>query len=192
MMTRILPLLLICVPLAACEQGRSLVARGDGEVRFDTAAGFRLGMLLPEARAAATQHEESLECRVVAMDPDPADRLDSLRQPTPQVHLCHATGRRAYTLQFEEGSLRVIVVPMDEDWRFVPVDTVVSRLSRMYGKPVKRLTYSTGGGRTEEAISWTRKGERGGVGVRCPTTRGAGICVMEYHLLSPDARPDGR
>jgi hypothetical protein len=100
-------------------------------------------------------------------------------------------GQRAYSLQFEQGSLHVIVVPMDEDWKFVPVDTVVSRLSREYGKPIKRLTYSTANGRTEEAISWNRKGHQAMVGIRCPTTPGTGVCVRKYHLLPPDARPDG-
>lgn len=190
MTIRIIPFLVPWILAgAACSEGGGGVARKGDEVRFDTAAGFRLGMLLPEARAAAAAQGEELECRLATTNVDSAGVPDSLRKSMSQTQLCYQYGPRMYHLQFEQGSLRVIVVPMSEDWRFVPVDTVVSRLSRNYGEPVKRLTYSTGSGRTEEAITWTRKGDRAIVGMRCPTSPGAGVCVMEFHLLPPEARP---
>lgn len=191
-MARILPLLLMCIPLVSCT-GAGGTPRADGEARFDTAAGFRLGMLLPEARAAAAALGEELECRLVTPEVESAGTPDSLRQGMSQTQLCYPLGPRMYHLQFEQGSLRVIVVPMSEDWRFVPVDTVVSRLSRKYGEPVKRLTYATGSGRTEEAISWRPEGSgaRVGVGMRCPTPSGAGVCSMEFHLLAPEVPTKG-
>jgi hypothetical protein len=73
MTIRIIPLMLLWMLAgAACGKDGGGVAQTGNEVRFDTAAGFRLGMLLPEARAAAAAHSDTFECRVVATDAPPA------------------------------------------------------------------------------------------------------------------------
>ena len=61
-MIRILLLCLAVGLVAACDGGADEAARDGALVRFDTAAGFRLGMLVPEAVEAAAARGDTLRC----------------------------------------------------------------------------------------------------------------------------------
>lgn len=138
-------LLLATLSFAACGQGGEGRARADDRARFDTAAGFRLGMLLPEARAAAAARGDELRCRLATTDRDPAGVPDSLWRAMSQTELCD-DGAYEYRLEFVQGSLRQIEVSMSDDWDFIPVDTLEGRLAREYGTPRHRTTYSCASG----------------------------------------------
>lgn len=183
---------LLSIVLAACGEGGGGVARADGRARFDTAAGFRLGMLLPEARAAAAARGEELRCKLATADLDPGGLPDSLWRAMSQTEICDPGSGYAWHLQFEQGSLRTIIVSMNDDWDFIPVDTLIGRLTRDYGKPRRRVTYSTGSGHAEQLVWWTRKGAPAGMGLRCPDGATAGSCTLEFRLFPPEERVKGR
>ncbi|HEX2209019.1 MAG TPA: hypothetical protein VHG93_15175 [Longimicrobium sp.] len=181
MMTRILLPLLVWVSSAAC--GEAGAGRASGRVRLDTAAGYRLGMLLPEARAAAFARGQELRCRLATSDRDAGSYPDSLWREMGVTELCDA-GSHDHRLAFHQGSLRGMEMTMSDDWDFIPVDTLVGRLSRDYGKPWKRITCSTGRGRAEELITWRR--DPALMMLRCPDAAGAGQCTREHVFLAPE------
>jgi hypothetical protein len=192
MITRVL-LVLGVAALAACGEGAGGVARVEGKARFDTAAGYRLGMLLPEARAAAAARGDELRCELATATQDPSHYPDSIWRSMTQMELCDpANDPYSYNLQFQQGSLRAIILTMSEDWDMIPADTLEGRLTKAYGKPWKRMTYSTGSGRAEELISWSRKGDPATLGLRCPDGATAGSCTLEYRLFPPEPRAKGR
>lgn len=189
-MTRILSLLLAIASFAACGEGGGGLARADEQMRFDTAAGFRLGMLLPEARAAAAARGDEMHCELGTTHLDPAMYPDSVWRSMSQMELCDPGGYTyEWNLLFEQGSLRAIVIPVTDDWDMIPVDTLVRRLARDYGKPSNRHTYTTAAGKTEHLITWNRKGDPSTMGLRCPDGATAGSCVREHRLFVPKSAP---
>lgn len=192
MTTRILLLLLALLPVAACGEGGG-GARADGRAQFDTAMGFRLGMLFPEARAAAARRGEELFCRLATTDRDPSSYPDSLWRAMGQTEFCdNGSSGFEYELEFVQGSLRGIEVGMGDDWDFIPVDTLVGRLTSAYGKPRQRTTYSTGGGRAEQLVWWSRKGDPAWMSLRCPDGATAGSCTVERGLFPPEELAEAR
>jgi hypothetical protein len=185
MMARILVPLLVWISFAACAEGGGGLARVDGRARLDTAAGFRLGMLLPEARAAAAAQGEELRCTLATTDRERGAYPDSVWREMTESEVCEPVSSYAYQLRLHRGSLRNIEVSLSDDWDFIPVDTLVGRLSRGYGKPRKRMTYSTGGGRAAELIWWSRKNDPGIMSLTCPDGAGAGQCTQDFHLRDP-------
>jgi hypothetical protein len=122
--------------LLACGAPETADQKGSA-VRLDTIAGFKLGMLLPEARSVADVRGEGLRCE------RPAERLskreeitDSMLQFFSAIENCYpADGPYRYSLQFRKGTLHQVSLGMSEDWDLIPVDTLVSRFARVYGPP---------------------------------------------------------
>jgi hypothetical protein len=185
-MIRILLLSLAVCLAAACDAGDSDgLARDGGGVRFDTVAGFRLGMLLPEARAVAAAQGDALECDQ-PLGPNPSGDLpDSIAAYLREVDNCHPPAQQ-YRLQFFKGSLRTVYLPFSDDWERIPVDTLVARLAREMGQPKGRDTYTYDDGRREVLIYWYRKGLPGAANLRCPEDARAADCELEYHLGEPE------
>lgn len=181
MKTRIIPLVVWIPLVAACGAEGKGVARADAAVRFDTAAGFRLGMLLPEARAAANARGEDLQCEPAWTGPPRPDMADSIYQHLLQVQNCDPGHLESYRLQFHQGSLRTISVALSDDWEMIPVDTLVARLAQRYGEPSGHDRYGAAGQR-EQLIWWFRKGHPATLGVRCPDPSLAADCELEYRL----------
>lgn len=185
-MIRILLISLAVCLAAACNSGGSDgLARDGGGVRFDTVAGFRLGMLLPEARAVAAGKGDTLECEQ-PLGPNPSSDIpDSITRYLREVDTCHPLAEH-YRLHFYRGSLRSVYLPFSEDWERIPVDTLVARLAREMGQPKGRDTHTYEDGRREVLIYWYRKGLPGAANLRCPQDARAADCELEYHLGEPD------
>ena len=181
---RIVPLL-VCACLAACDSGGS--GRPSSEelnVRFDTVAGFRLGMLLPEVRAVAGRYGQELECQQPTDWIKPGDVPDSVYRAIADEDNCSAGGN---WLHFRQGSLVWIRVPVSDDWDRIPVDTLVERLADEYGEPKIRKREQYPDGQRAFVVYWRRRDRPGNMYVRCPdaATR-AGECNLEFYLEPPD------
>jgi hypothetical protein len=184
MTIRIIPFLLLWILAgAACDEGGKGAARKESEVRRDTAGGFRLGMLLPEARAAAAAMGDELRCERAASGPQWPNTPDSVWQHLLQVDNCDPHDYLSYRLQFVRGSLRMIALPMSDDWELIPVDTVIARVSTRYGKPAGRHRYAYPDGRRELLVSWSEADDPAVVNLRCPEQQPASECELEYHLF---------
>jgi hypothetical protein len=186
MTIRIIPLLLLWILAgAACGEDGGDVARAEAGVRRDTAAGFRLGMLLPEARAAAAARGDELRCERAASGPRWPNLEDSVWQYLLQVDNCDPHDYLSYRLQFYRGSLRQITLPMSDDWELIPVDTLVARVSARYGTPAGRHRYAYQDGRRQELlVSWSEEDDPAVVGLRCPDEGPASDCELEYWLFT--------
>jgi hypothetical protein len=184
MTIRIIPLLLLWILAgAACAEDRGGVARKGNEVRRDTAAGFRLGMLLPEARAAAAARGDDLRCERAATGPQWPNTPDSVWQYLVQMEYCDPGEHLSYRLQFYRGSLWKIALPMSDDWELIPVDTLVARVSTRYGRPARRHWNAYPDGRRELVISWSEEKDPAVVNLRCPEAQPASECELEYHIF---------
>lgn len=184
MILRIIPLLLLWILAgAACDENGGGLARKGNEVRRDTAAGFRLGMLLPDARAAAAAQGDELRCGRAASGTKWPNTPDSVWQYLLQMDNCNPVDHLDYRLQFYRGSLWLIVLPMSDDWELIPVDTLVARVSVRYGKPAgpHRRTYPDG--RREFVVSWSEEGDPAAVDLRCFEGKPASECELEYYHL---------
>ena len=177
---RLLPLLLCAGLLAACGSGRSAAAV-DG-MRFDTVAGFRLGMLLPEAREAAARRGDRLLCEPATSVFTPQVLGDSVYRAYLDVDFCEPPEEH-YRLEFKAGSLRQVKVPFTEDWERVPLDTVIGRLTAKAGAPEERQVYTYGDGDRELLVHWRREGLPGIMALRCPAEGPAKYCVTEHYLV---------
>ncbi|HEX5870253.1 MAG TPA: hypothetical protein VFY65_07560 [Longimicrobium sp.] len=187
MTIRIIPLLLLWILAgAACDEGGGGVARKGDDVRRDTAAGFRLGMLLPEARAAAAAQGDELDCARAVGGPRPPTIADSSWQYLLQVDNCDPLDHMSYQLQFYRGSLHRITLLMSEDWELIPVDTLAARVSARYGKPAGRHRYAYQDGRRELVISWSEEKDPAVVNLRCPEEQPASECELWYSLFVDD------
>lgn len=183
MILRIFPLLLCAGLLAACGSGESASRAADG-VRFDTVAGFRLGMLLPEAREVAATRGDMLLCEPATSVFTPERLGDSVYQTILQTDYCEPPAEH-YQLRFDKGSLRQVTLSYSEDWARVPVDTLVGRLSERAGPPARREVYTYEDGRRELLVSWHRDPVPGMMLLRCPQEGPAHYCTRE-HYFSPD------
>lgn len=89
----------------------------------DTLLGLRLGMLLPDVRDALKQDSILLDC---------SNDGESFQWCTPTILLYGERG--SFFIGFNEGRLVFVDVPLSSDWSFVPLDTLLLRLSP-YGHP---------------------------------------------------------
>jgi hypothetical protein len=181
---RIVPLLACAFLVAACDSGGS--GRPSSEklgVRFDTVAGYRLGMLLPEARAVARRYGQELDCRQPTDRVEPGDEPDSVYRDLADEDNCSAGTN---WLHFRQGSLLWIRVPVTDDWRRIPVDTLVNRLAEEYGEPKGRRHERYPDGQRSYVVYWRRRDLPGNMYIRCPEGTRAGGCVLEFYLEPPD------
>jgi hypothetical protein len=185
MSIRIIPLLLLWILAGACQEGGGGVARKGNEVRRDTAAGFRLGMLLPEARAAAAARGDELRCERAVSGPRWPDTSDSLWQELLQTDNCDPHDYLGYRLQFYRGSLQRIAVPMSDDWELIPIDTLVARTSTRFGKSASRHRYAYPDGRREFVVVWGEEDDPAVVNLRCDEGQPASECEL-WHVLFTD------
>jgi hypothetical protein len=187
MTIRIIPFLLLWIVVGAgCREGGGGVARAVSPVRRDTAAGFRLGMLLPEARAAATAQGDELRCERAVSGPKWPNLADSVWRYLMQVDNCDPGDFESYRLQFYRGSLRGITLATSHDWELIPVDTLVARVSTKYGKPSGRRRFAYPDGRRELLVSWSDPDDPAVVGLRCPDGGPASECELEFRLFVRD------
>lgn len=179
-MIRILLLSLAVCLAAACGSGDSGGDARDDRARFDTAAGFQLGMLLPEAKEAASARGDGLAC-VRELDLyDSATLPDSTVRLLREMERCDPRHER-YRLHFHRGSLQSINIPYSDEWNRVPLDTLVARLSARWGEPGGREEYAYDDGRREILIYWERRGMPGEVNLRCPRGAPTGECTLVHH-----------
>ena len=176
-------ILLLCLAIglaAACDGGHGDAAREGGPERFDTAAGFRLGMLVPEAVEAAAARGDTLECGRELDRYGSAALPDSAVRTLRDLETCDPPHER-YRLHFYRGSLQSIVVPYSRAWDRVPRDTLVARLSARWGEPGGREEYAYEDGRREVLVYGLRRGAPGEVNLRCPRESPTGDCTLVYH-----------
>lgn len=175
--------LLALMLLLACGAPETTEQKGNA-VKLDTIAGFKLGMLLPEARSVADVRGEGLRCE------RPAERLskreeiaDSVLQFFSAIENCYpADGPYRYSLQFRKGTLHQVRLGMSEDWDLIPVDTLVSRFARVYGPPsVTDETDRDEGGKYFNYY-WERASSPAVLQIRCPDREHANQCDVEYYL----------
>lgn len=183
MILRILPLLLCAGLLAACGAGES-ASPAAADVRFDTVAGFRLGMLLPEAREVAALRGERLDCKPATSVLTREGLGDSIYRTILQTDYCDPPAEH-YRLTFDQGSLRQVKLSYSEDWARVPVDTLVGRLAERAGPPARREVYTYGDEDRELLVSWHRDPVPGMMLLRCPEQGPAHYCTRE-HYFSPN------
>ncbi|HEX6038758.1 hypothetical protein [Longimicrobium sp.] len=178
-MIRILFLCLALCLAAACGGGSGGAPR-DGDVRFDTVAGYQLGMLLPEAREAAAAHGEDLRCTRELDSYGSTPLPDSSVRLLRDLERCEPPHDR-YLLFFHRSALQSVVLPYSDEWNQVPVEALVARLSAKWGKPKGREEYTYEDGRREILIYWQRRGLPGEANLRCLRGSLAGECTLVHH-----------
>jgi len=184
---RVFEPLLLSLPLAmlllACGAPETAEQKGDA-VRLDTIIGFRLGMLLPEARAVADVRGEGLRCeRPAEQLSDREEIADSVLQFLSVIESCRpADGPFRYTLQFRKGTLHQVRLGISEDWDRFPVDTLVSRFAQVYGPPSDTEETERDGGGTYLNYFWERASSPAVLQIRCPNREHANQCEVEYYL----------
>lgn len=182
MILRSIPLLACACLVAACDSTGSARQPGaqDG-VRYDTVAGFRLGMLLPEARTAAAARGTRLHCQAATTEFPRGSVPDTLWRKMQDVDYCRSPDEQMQ-LSFKQGTLIAVTVEYSDDWARVPLDTVISRLSDHAGPPTKRETRPYGEGRRELLISWSRDDAPAVMSLRCPEGAPSDECRRDHFL----------
>lgn len=182
MIRRSIPLLACASLLSACGNGDSVrQPEAEGGVRFDTVAGFQLGMLLPEARELAAARGDGLRCQAATTRFPRGSVDDTLWQKMQDVDYCRSPDERM-ELAFKQGLLIAVTVDYSEDWARIPLDTLIGRLSDRAGAPPRREVRPYGEWRRELLVSWSRDGDPAVMSLRCPEGGSSDQCRRDHFL----------
>lgn len=145
--------------IVACGRGESQ-APSEAMATTDTLVGLRLGMLLPDVRETLTERMLLLDC------------IRTVKPMWCEVRFMDAEDLLgAFYLSFDEGRLSQIMYFLSQDWEYLPLDTLLTRLSA-YGKPVHEETSDNG-----VTFTWSGPPDSTMFMLRCGSRRYAKDCA---------------
>jgi hypothetical protein len=133
-------------------------------------------MLLPEARQAAAARGHALLCQPATTVYSRENVGDSIWQKMQDVDYCEPPEGRM-ELAFKQGTLIAVTVRYSEDWARIPLDTVISRLSKGAGPPSRREVQMR-----DVLVTWSRDDDPAVMQLRCPQGGSSRECRRDHYL----------